>query len=84
MNKEIKTNAKIREESGHVSYPSDDWLTSLLYGLMRDAAPIGMVEKVVRDLEEETIEEIVYTNGWLAKYAKHLADRIREAKKDVT
>lgn len=67
-----------REESGHVSYPGSDWLTSLLYGLMRDAANVGSVEQVVRDLEEEeTSEEIVYTNGWLAKYAKHLADRIR-------
>lgn len=78
--KELAKSKELTEESGYISYPYD-WLTSFLYGLMRDGAPTGVVERIVRDIEEETIDEITYTNGWLAQYAKHLADRLRRKEK---
>lgn len=75
---DVEGNARLRELSGSIGYPAEDWLTSLLYLLMRDAAPIGEVEVIVRELEKEPrAGMVIYTNGWLAQYAKHLADRIR-------
>lgn len=71
-------NKEMFEESGKVTYPASDKLTSLLYEILRDVAPCGAVEGKVRQIEEETSDgDVTYTNGWLAKYAKHLADRIR-------
>lgn len=71
-------NKELREASGTVTYPASDWLTSFLYELMRDAAAPGKIETVVRHIEAEDHHgDNVYTNGWLAKYAKNLADRLR-------
>jgi hypothetical protein len=79
------SNKIVREASGKVIYPSSDWLTSFLYELMRDAIPAGQVETIVRSIEEKArksgLEDILYTNGWLAKYANHLAERIRKVTK---
>jgi len=75
---DIEANAKTREASGSVEFPAEDWLTSFLYVLMRDASPVGEVEAVVRSLEQEVRKDKTrYTNGWLALYARHLADRLR-------
>lgn len=74
----VAANQRLRTVSGSVEYPTSDWLTSFLYTLMRDAAPVGEVEAIVREIEREAPQgETVYTNGWLAQYAKHLADRLR-------
>lgn len=76
------SNKKVREASGEIDYPVSDWLTGFLYTLMRDSAPPGEVEKLVRDIENEAAGNettCCYTNGWLAKYANHLANRIRTA-----
>lgn len=72
-------NKEIFEESGEVSFPASDKLTSLMYEILRDVAPCGSIESKLRQVEEESEDgDITYTNGWLAKYAKNLADRIKK------
>lgn len=66
-------NRDLRERSGSVEV-KDDRLTSFLYDLMRDHIQPSAVEKLVRDADPN----ILYTNGWLASYAKDVADRLRE------
>ena len=79
---DVNANLKMREASGKVCYPASDWLTSLLYEVMRDACPPGELERVVRHIEAEPSDgENVYTNGWLAEYAHNLAERLRAATK---
>lgn len=65
-------NKQLKEESGNVVY--DDRLVSFLYSLLRDRLPAGVVEELVRDSQGIPVE---YTNGYLAKYAKNLADRLK-------
>lgn len=48
---------------------------SFLYQLMRDELPPGKVEGIVRDCQEP---DVLYTNGWLAKYAQDLAERLSD------
>lgn len=74
-------NCRLREESGNVMLTREDWLTELFYLLMRDGVPVGVLERLIRDIEEGGPRdiEISYSNGWLARYAKHLADRVRSA-----
>lgn len=79
---DVASNARLRDLSGGVDYPSSDYLTGLFYYLLRDAAPGGELERIVRELERchardggEGLD--VYTNGWIARYAKDLADRVR-------
>lgn len=67
-------NAKLRESSGSVQINSK--LVSFLYELMRDHLPAGEVEKIVRASDSEP--NVVYTNGWLAQYAEHLANRLKD------
>ena len=62
----------LREQSGHVTI--DSHLVSFLYELIRDHLPAGVVEKIVQ--ESEYNSNIIYTNGWLAKYAENLANRL--------
>jgi len=64
---DVQGNSLLREASGHVRFPSSDWLTSFLYVLMRDAAPAGEVERIVREVERDPPNgETSYTNEWLA------------------
>ena len=77
---DVDANSRVREASGHVRYPASDWLTSFLYEVMRDVAPVGSIETVVRNLERESCDgDNIYTNGWLAHYAHNLAERLRAA-----
>lgn len=70
---------ELRERSGHVVINS--YLVGFLYTLMRDHLTISDVEMLVRDSEEEST--CTYTNGWLAKYAEDLANRLtKELKND--
>lgn len=64
------------QRSGSVT--SSDPLVSFLYLLMRDHVTPGSIEELVR---ESKPEEAQYTNGWLASYAKDLADRLRKCSK---
>ena len=62
-----------RLESGSVD--DNDPLVEMLYLLMRDHVPTGVVAGLVADVETSGRND--YTNGWLATYAQHLAKRLR-------
>lgn len=64
----------LRSRSGEVKINSK--LVSFLYELMRDHLPAGTVEAIVQASEDES--DILYTNGWLAKYAEDLANRLKD------
>ena len=42
---------------------------------MRDHLPMGVIEKIVQDADVPIVE---YTNGWLAKYAEDIANRLKD------
>jgi len=67
------TNEEMRVLSGLVE--SDNPLVSFLYLLCRDHLPIGTVENLVTQVEEQRVPA-VFTNGWSASYAKCLAARL--------
>jgi hypothetical protein len=62
---------EMRDRSGSVA--SEDPLVSFLYVLMRDVAPPGVIEELVGSRELT-----IFTNGWLANYAKDIAERLRK------
>lgn len=74
MSSSDEENAKLRVSSGSVQINSK--LVSFLYELMRDHLPPGVVEEIVRASDSEP--NVVYTNGWLAQYAEHLANRLKD------
>lgn len=68
-------NLALRRSSGRIN---DKRATvSFLYELMRDHLPAGTVEELVRrnEMVSES-NEAQFTNGHLAQYAQHLADRL--------
>lgn len=73
---EAENNA-LRERSGVVQ--DDSPLVSFLYELMRDYITPGKLEEMVRDCTQPQC--IVFTNGFLAKYAQDLAKRLNEKPK---
>lgn len=52
-----------------------DRLESFLYVLLRDHLTSEIIEEIM--LHNVDSEESVFTNGWLANYAKDLTDRLR-------
>ncbi len=58
-------------------FASSDPLVDLLYRLMRDHLPTGVVAEVVRDAAATVGKPCEYTNGWLAQYAHHLSAMLR-------
>lgn len=46
-------------------------MVAFLYLLMRDHLPVGPVSEIVKDLRAH--DGAIFTNGWLAKYAEHVA-----------
>jgi hypothetical protein len=73
--KHNKANLLVKEASGNIMIRGK--LTSFLYELIRDYLPAGEVELIVRNCSES---EVSYTNGWLAKYAENLAERLKDNK----
>lgn len=74
-NKKLNLDERIiqmRKASGDVTV--DSKLVSFLYELMRDYITPGDVELIVQSSEE--FSDVTYTNGWLAKYAEYLAQRL--------
>lgn len=69
----VRKNFALRERSENVKI--NDKLTSFLYQLMRDYVPAGVVEEMVMQSEDNV--ETLYTNGWLARYAEDLANRLK-------
>ena len=66
----------LRRRSGNVK--SKDKLVAFLYQLMRDHLPTADVETLVLDNTGPNMDEFLFTNGYLAKYAINLAKRLRE------
>lgn len=62
----------MRARSGRVT--SEDPLVCFLYLLLRDHVTPGTVEEIMRNVNPEV--ESVFTNGWLAEYAKDIAKRL--------
>ena len=73
-------NQGIRDRSGGVN--SADPLVALLYHLMRDHLPCGVVEQILRNHVFTGDKDAEYCNGYLASYAKDIADRLRERKEE--
>ena len=63
---------ELRERSGEVK--SEDRLVSFLYDLMKIHLVPGKVEGLVQDAQTQPV---VYSNGFLANYAKDLAQRLK-------
>lgn len=63
----------MRQRSGTVVIHSR--LVSFLYQLMRDHVTPGIIEEIALQSEDP---DITYTNGWLAKYAEDLANRLKD------
>lgn len=61
----------LEARSGNITY--DSKLVGFLYDLLRDHLTAGVVEKLV---QESQVSEVSYSNGWLAQYAKDLAERL--------
>lgn len=70
-------NEALRERSGTVRINSR--LVSFLYELMRDYLTPGKIEEIIRSSEKDP--DVLYTNGWLARYAEDLANRLQDQSK---
>lgn len=68
----MNSNESVRERSGAVE--SSDPRVAFLYLLMRDHLPAGIVDNLIKDINKGTTK--IFTNGWLAKYAIDLVERI--------
>lgn len=66
----------MRNRSGRVT--SRDPLVEFFYLLIRDEVPLHKVEDIVREIEKNIDEDVLFTNGWMANYAKDVVVRIRE------
>ena len=71
LTKRIK---KLKYKSGTIS--SKKKLVSFLYLLLRDYLPAADVEMLVLDSSKTTTS--VFTNGYLALYAKDLAKQLKD------
>lgn len=67
-------NQKMREMTGEQT--TTDPLVHLFYLLARDKMPIGTITKLIDSVKHNECE-IVMCNGYLAKWAKYEAARIR-------
>lgn len=70
-------NAALRERSGSVD--SSDPLVSFLYILLRDHVPAGVVEGIMQGHVEVPEKDTEFCNGFIARYAKDVAARLRPA-----
>jgi len=74
--------ALLKERSGFVT--SNDKLVDFFYVLLRDHVPPGIVEYIMIQIDKEKqmndlkhVDKTSYTNGWLASYAKDIAERLK-------
>jgi hypothetical protein len=68
----VDTMKELRERSG--SFDSNDMLVSFLYELMRDHVTPGQVEAIMLNVKPT---ECQFTNGYLARYAADVAERLK-------
>lgn len=71
-----KENYKLQARSGFVH--STDPVVGFIYLLLRDHLPAGVVEGIVRDCHITPGISTMFTNGYLAKYAMDIAERLKE------
>ena len=70
-------NDNLRKRSGTII--DDTKIVAFLYELMRDYLPLADVETLVRrQMCISKDNKATYTNGWLAEYAKDLANRLSD------
>lgn len=62
---------KIRNDSGNVIIKSR--LIEFIYVILRDHLPAADVESTILDT---TGDDVLYSNGWLARYAENAAQRL--------
>jgi hypothetical protein len=74
---DILDNKALSERSGTVRINSR--LVSFLYELMRDHLTPGKIEEIIRSSEKDP--DVLYINGWLARYAEDLANRLQDQSK---
>jgi hypothetical protein len=78
----MNVNEKLRKDSGSVNIAGR--LVGFLYDLMKDHIVPGKIEELVRDSEKFDNKDVNYfSNGWLAKYAENIADRLKNNNKYV-
>lgn len=57
-----------------------DPLVGLLYDLLRDHIQPGDLEKLVRNACTHADKIMVYSNGWLVRYAEDIVERLDKAR----
>ncbi len=74
---DAKSNERMRTARGRVSDTRP--LVSFLYQLARDHLAVGVVEELLDETKKSPgtpPQEVLFTNGWLAQWAKDAADRL--------
>jgi hypothetical protein len=66
----------LRERSGNIR--SNSKAVAFVYELLRDYLPSGTVEKIVYNSTGPNTEEFIFTNGYLAKYAIDIVERLSQ------
>ena len=67
-------NKRMRESSGIIK--DNNKFVCFIYLLGRDHLSLGIIEEIMGNIKNEKIEYI-YTNGWLAQYAKDVVNRLK-------
>ncbi len=72
-----KYQIKLFKESGQIT---GNKLDTFFYLLMRDHLPAGVVSTIVKEAAKVDTKatHTDFTNGYLAKYAKHLVGRLND------
>lgn len=71
---------EMRAASGNIV--SEDKLTLFMYILLRDHFSVGLLEKIVSDIESSEAKVFSFTNGWVAQYAINLSKRIKSSRSE--
>ena len=76
--KDFEENEKdaLRERSGKIT--STDKFVAFIYQLIRDHVLLADVERCVLDNTGPYTDEFIFTNGYLANYAKDVVKRLTE------
>jgi hypothetical protein len=70
----VDENKSMRARSGEVN--DRRFLVGFLYVLARDELPVGRIEELYDRFRPTEGVECMFTNGWLANWAKDMADRL--------
>jgi len=69
---DTKNRDEMFQKSGEIEL--SDPLVAFLYVMLRNGAGPGVIHEA---LENMTNQPMRYTNGWLAQYAKYVAEKMR-------